>query len=55
MLPAQSTITSSFIMFYARTPDGFTHVDDVRLETGAITIEDRKHDKQIVLKISRGL
>ena len=30
-------------------------VDDVRLETGAITIEDRKHDKQIVLKISRGL
>jgi hypothetical protein len=42
-------------MFYTRTPEGFTQVDDVRLETGAITIEDRSHDKRIVLKISRGL
>jgi hypothetical protein len=54
-LPAQSKITSSFIMFYTRTPEGFTQVDDVRLETGAITIEDRRHDKRIVLKISRAL
>ena len=37
-------------MFYTRTPDGFTQVDDVRLENGAITIEDRKHDKKIVLE-----
>jgi hypothetical protein len=54
-LPAQSTITSSFLMFYTRTPDGFTQVDEVRLENGAITIEDRTHDKRIVLKASRGL
>jgi len=53
-LPAQSKITSSFLMFYTRTPEGFTQVDDVRLENGAITIEDRKHDKRIVLKASRG-
>jgi hypothetical protein len=54
-LPAQSKITSSFIMFYARSPDGFSQVDNVVLENGAITIEDRKHDKKIVLKASRGL
>jgi hypothetical protein len=54
-LPAKSKITSSFIMFYARSPDGFSQVDNVVLENGAITIEDRKHDRKIVLKASRGL
>jgi hypothetical protein len=54
-LPAQSKITSSFIMFYTRTPDGFTQVDDVVLEDGAIRVEDRKNGKRIVLKASRGL
>jgi hypothetical protein len=54
-LPAMSKITSSFIMFYARSPEGFSQVDNVVLENGAITIEDRKHDKKIVLKASRGL
>jgi len=54
-LPANSKITSSFIMFYTRTPDGFSQVDDVVLENGAITIEDRRHGKKIVLKASRGL
>lgn len=54
-LPATSKITSSFIMFYARSPDGFAQVDSVVLENGAITIEDRQHDKTIVLKASRGL
>jgi len=54
-LPAASKITSSFIMFYTRTPDGFSQVDDVRLENGAITVEDRRHDRKIVLKASRGL
>jgi hypothetical protein len=54
-LPAHSKITSSFIMFYTRTPDGFSRVDDVVLENGAITIEDRRQRKKIVLKTSRGL
>jgi hypothetical protein len=54
-LPAASKVTSSFIMFYARSPEGFSQVDNVVLENGAITIEDRKHDKKIVLKASRGL
>jgi hypothetical protein len=54
-LPAQSTITSSFIMFYTRVPDGFTRVDDVRLESGRLTIQDRQSGKNIVLNASRGL
>src|SRR5262249_47222981 len=28
-LPAYSRITSSFVMFYTRTPDGFTRIDDI--------------------------
>ena len=54
-LPANSRITSSFIMFYTRTPDGFTQVDDVQLDKGVITVEDHKHGKTIVLIASRGL
>jgi hypothetical protein len=52
-LPAQSRITSSFIVFYTRTPDGFSQVDDVRLEKDAIAIEDRRNNKRITLKASR--
>ncbi|HEU4938592.1 MAG TPA: hypothetical protein VFT39_19205 [Vicinamibacterales bacterium] len=52
-LPAQSKITSSFIMFYTRTPDGFSQVDDVRIENDAIAIEDRRNNKRITLKVSR--
>lgn len=54
-LPAQSTITSSFLMFYVATPDGFGKVDDVKLEEKTLTIEDRGARKQIVLSVSRGL
>lgn len=54
-LPAKSTIGTSFVMFYTRTPDGFTQVDDVVLENGTLTIEDRAAGKKIVLKASRGL
>ena len=54
-LPANSKISSSFVMFYTRTPDGFSQVDDVVLENGSVTILDRAHRKTIVLKASRGL
>jgi hypothetical protein len=54
-LPAKSTITSSFLMFYTRTPDGFTRVDDVVLENGKLTISDRASGRTIVLSASRGL
>ena len=54
-LPAKSTIGTNFVMFYTRTPDGFTKVDDVVLENGTLTIEDRAAGKKIVLNASRGL
>ena len=54
-LPAKSTIASSFVMFYTRTPDGFTKVDDVVLADGKLTITDRATGMAIVLNASRGL
>ena len=51
-LPAKSAIESSFLMFYTATPDGMTRVDDVRLEGGKLTIEDRKARKTITLAAS---
>lgn len=54
-LPANSKISSSFVMFYTRTPDGFSQVDDVVLDRGSLTIHDRSHGKTIVLTASRGL
>jgi hypothetical protein len=54
-LPAKSKIESHFLIFYARVPDGFRKVDDVSLQNGSITIEDRGNAKKIVLAASRGL
>jgi hypothetical protein len=54
-LPARSTIGSSFVMFYTRTAEGFSRVDDVVLENGTLTITDQTAGKTIVLNASRGL
>jgi hypothetical protein len=54
-LPAKSKIESHFLIFYARVPEGFRNVDNVTLENGSITIEDRSGAKQIGLAASRGL
>jgi hypothetical protein len=54
-LPAKSTISSSFLMFYARTPDGMTRVDDVTLEDGTLTIVDRVSGRTLTLAASRPL
>lgn len=51
-LPAKSKITSRFLFFYTRTPEGFKKVDDVRLDGGAITVEDRAAGKRITLGAS---
>jgi hypothetical protein len=42
-------------MFVARVPEGFTKVDDVRLETGRLVIEDRTARKRAELAASAGL
>ena len=54
-LPAKSKIGSTFLMFYTRTPDRFGKVDDVLLESGRLTIEDRTSGVKIVLAASRPL
>ncbi len=51
-LPAKSKIESKFIMFWVKSPEGMTHIDDVRLENGKITIEDRAAGKTITLAAS---
>jgi len=51
-LPAKSKIGSSFLIFFAHTPEGFRKVDDVRLENGQIVVEDRKDKLQITLAAS---
>jgi hypothetical protein len=55
ILPAKSTITSSFLMFYTPVPDGFLKVDDVQLSGGKLVIEDRTSKKTIALAASRAL
>ena len=54
-LPAKSTIGSAFLMFYTRTPVGFSRVDDVTLENGRLTIVDRASRVTVVLAASRSL
>ena len=55
ILPAKSTITSSFLMFYTAVPEGFQKVDDVQLDGGKLIIEDRANKKTITLAASRQL
>ena len=39
-LPARSTITTRFLLFWTRAPEGFTKIDDVQLAGGVITVRD---------------
>jgi hypothetical protein len=55
ILPAKSTLTSSFLMFYTPVPDGFMKVDDVQLGDGKLVIEDRANKKTVTLAASRSL
>jgi len=51
-LPAKAKIETSFLMFYAKTPQRFNRVDDVRLENGRIVIEDNSSGERIQLSAS---
>ena len=46
-LPAKFKITTHFLMFYARIPEGFAKVDDVRLENGQIILADHIAKKPV--------
>ena len=54
-LPGKGKIEARWLMFWTRVPEGMTRVDDVRLESGQIVIEDRKGKKRVSLAASRGL
>ena len=54
-LPAKSKISSRFLMFYTRVPEGFNKVDDVRHEDGSLIIEDKSAGKTIRLAASLAL
>jgi hypothetical protein len=54
-LPAKSKIQSHFLLFYTVVPEGFTRVDDIKLEGGKLTIQDSAAGKQVVLQASRRL
>jgi hypothetical protein len=51
-LPANSAIDSIFLIFYAKTPAGFTKVDDVLFENERIVIFDRAVGKELSLAAS---
>lgn len=54
-LPAKSKIATRFLLFYAKSPEGMTRVDDVRLENGMLIVEDRASEKKMTLAASRPL
>ncbi len=54
-LPAKSKIASRFLMFYVKSPEGMTQVDNVRLENGTLVVEDRAAGKTMRLAASRPL
>lgn len=53
-LPAKSTVASRFLMFWTDTPPGFTKIDDVRIESGVLTVSDISGDT-FTLAASLGL
>jgi hypothetical protein len=54
-LPAKSKIATRFLLFYAKSSEGMTPVDDVRLENGMLIVEDRASGKTVTLAASRPL
>jgi len=54
-LPAKSTIQTHFLLFYARVPENFRKVDDVRLEGHQLLIEDKASHQQVTLNASLDL
>jgi len=51
-LTAKSKIGTRFLLFYVKSPDGMTRVDEVRLDNGKLIVEDRAAAKTITLAAS---
>ncbi|MGE5570259.1 MAG: hypothetical protein ACM3S5_14580 [Rhodospirillales bacterium] len=54
-LPAKSKITTRFLLFWVKAPEGMTRIDDVRIENGRMIVEDRAAQKRIDMPASRSL
>ena len=48
-LPAKSTIEATYLMFWSRTPAGFSGVKDVRLERGRLVLTDSGSNRKLTL------
>lgn len=48
-LPAKSKIGTRFALFFAHTPVGMTHIDNVYWEQGVLVLEDRKANQTLRL------
>jgi hypothetical protein len=51
-LPAKSTIESSYLFFWTRTPEGFLGVSNIEFSGGALRIEDKRSGKTLTLPAS---
>lgn len=54
-LPAKSSVKTRFLLFYAHVPDGFTKVDDIRIEKGQILVIDHAVKEPLTLTSAEGL
>lgn len=54
-LPAKSSLKTRFLLFYAHVPDGFTKVDDIKVENGRIVVIDHALKEPLTLVSAEGL
>ena len=54
-LPAKSRISTRFALFFAHTPAGMTHIDNVRWENGVLIVEDLTANKTLRLPMANPL
>lgn len=54
-LPAKSRLKTRFLLFYAHVPDGFTKVDDIKVENGQILIVGHALKEPLTLMNAEGL
>jgi hypothetical protein len=54
-LPAKSSVKTRFLLFYAHVPNGFTKVDDIKVENGQILIIDHALKEPLALRSAEGL
>ena len=54
-LPARSSIEGNYLMFWARTPDGFLGVDEIEWKEGELRLQDLRSGQSLALNASLDL